>query len=225
MGSTGLYLTPQEAAEALGVSLDMVHVYTRRGLLDPHYPNGKLGRKQLRAEDVYALAALRAEHKGDIFKRLPQIAMRAAVTSRRVEQKLDELMAFLGVNDTVLSLESRAITELHQAVEAAINNPLIENDNDIMEWAKKILAINEEYIELLKMHVKTDPPWKPYLELASILGGLAKGRSRMYIEHARTNMRNVAYFYERSFRGATAANKMFPGERYSGRLLQRLLIS
>jgi hypothetical protein len=223
MGSTGLYLTPQETAEVLSVSVEMVHVYDRRQLLEAYYPDGRKAGKRFLAEDVYALAELRQDQKGDFLRKLPQLAMRAVVTSRRVEKRLEELMQFLGLNDVALSLEPRDVALLHFQVERALEMPKIEGDHELLDWAKKLLAINEEYLELVKMHLGDDYPWKPYLDLARKLSERASGRHRSFIEHARANLRNVAYFYERSFRGPKAAERTFPGERYSGRLLRRVL--
>lgn len=223
MGSTGLYLTPVETAEVLGVSVEMVHVYDRRQLLEAYYPDGRKAGKRFLAEDVYALHELRQEHKGDFLRRLPQLAMRAIVTSRRVEKRLDELMQFLGLNDTVLSLEPTNVTLLHFQVEKALTLPRAEGDAELLDWAKKLLAINEEYLDLVKLHLGEEYPWKPYLDLARVLSEKSEGRQRSFIEHARANLRNVAYFYERAYRGARAAEKLFPGERYSGKLLRRIL--
>lgn len=225
MGSTGLFLTPAEAAEVLGVSVQMVHVYDRRQLLEAHYPGGALRGKKFLAEDVYALAELRTQYKGDFLRKLPQIALRAAVTSRRVEKRLEELMSFLGLNDVVLSLEPQDVIDLHHKVEVALSQPRVEDEADVIAWSKKFLAINEEYLELVKTHVGEAFPWKPYLELARLVAGRANGRSQSYIAHARASLRNVAYFYERAFRGPAEANAMFPGERYSGKLLQRLMMT
>lgn len=223
MPSSSLYLTVSETAEVLGVSASMVHVFDRRRLLESHYPDGRKAGKRFVADDVYALAELRAEHKGDFMRRLPQIALKAAVTSRRVEKRLNELLEFLGLNDVVLSVEPGDVIELHRSVEALPRRPRLEDEAEILAWAKKILAINEEYLDLIKMSTGDPYPWKPYLELGRVLSAIAKGRTKSFIEHARANLRNVAYFYERSYRGPREAEKMFPNERYSGRLMRRLL--
>lgn len=223
MGSTDLYVTPAEAAELLGVSVEMVHVYDRKQLLEAYYPNGRKAGKRFLAEDVYALVELRQEHKGDFLRRLPQIAMRAVVTSRRVEKRLDELMQFLGLNDVVLPLDATSIALLHFQVEKALVQPRVEDQQELLDWAKKLLAINEEYLDLVKLHLGDEYPWKPYLDLARKLSEACGGRQRSFLEHARANLRNVAYFYERSWRGPKEAEKLFPGERYSGRLLRRVL--
>lgn len=223
MGSTGLYLTPAETAEVLGVSVEMVHVYDRKQLLEAYYPEGRKAGKRFLAEDVFALHELRQEHKGDFLRKLPQLAMRAIVTSRRVEKRLDELMQFLGLNDVALSLEPTDVAMLHFNVEKALTMPRAEGDQELLDWSKKLLAINEEYLDLVKMHLGDEYPWKPYLDLARVLSEKCGGRQRSFLEHARSNLRNVAYFYERAWRGPREAEKLFPGERYSGRLLRRVL--
>ncbi len=223
MGSTSLYLTPSEAAEVLGVTESMVRVYDRRQLLEGHYPEGKKVGKRYLAEDVHTLAEIRGEHNWNFARKLPSLAMKAVATSRRVERKLDEIMSFLGLNDVVLSLEKHDIINFHQEVELNLNQPMDMKDEKVIVWAKRLLAINEEYLELVKSYVGTQYPWKPYLDLARTISCKAGARPRMYIEHARSNLRNVAYFYERSFRGTAEAEKMFPGERFSGKLLARIL--
>lgn len=219
----GDYMTKAEAAEALGVTAKMVDVYDRRLLLEAHYPKGARAGKHFLREDVFALADLRAEHKGDFLRRIPQIALRAAAASRRVEKKLDDLMSFLGLNDAALSLEVTDIAAFHLQVEDAARAPV--HAADVMDWAKKLLAVHEEYFELVHLHLGDDEPWKPYLELARELARKARPGSRdsIFIEYARANLRNVAYFYERTFRSPREADAKFPGERYSGRLLQRIV--
>lgn len=222
---SGPYMTKAESAEVLGVSISMVEVFDRRQLLEPHYPEGPKAGKRFLAEDVYALAEIRKQYGNDFTRRLPHIAMKAVVASRRVEKKLDELMNYLGLTSTVIGSEKEDVVTLHLCVEAAVEADHLESDAGIVEWAKKLLAVTEDYFAMVKDICGDEEPWKPYLELAKKLAGQAgpSSRARMYIDHARASVRNAAYFYERAFRGARAANKMFPGERYSARLLQRLM--
>lgn len=231
MGSTPLYMTKPEAARTLGVTASMVEVYANKGLLDPHYPNGKRAGQHYLAEDVYALSELRTQHQGDFFRKLPQIAMRAVVTSRRVERKLDELMSFLGMNDVSLGTERDDVLAFHMKVlelMARTDEDLDEKqlpDDVVFWWAQRILALNEEYFELVRMHLLEEKPWELYLGAAQQLVARAKKgtKAHAFMEHARANVRNAAYFYERGAVGPKEAKKAFPGEHYSKRLVERLM--
>lgn len=223
--AAGHYMTKAEAAEALGVSPSMVDVFDRKQLLAAHYPDGVKTGKKFLAEDVFVLAELRAEFQGDFLRRLPQIAMRAAAAARRTEKKLDEVMTFLGLNDTVLSLETEAVVTLHLRAEKMLREAGSATETEVFDWARKLVAMNEEYFELVQLHCGDPEPWRPYLDLAKALAKRASPgtKARVFLEHGRANVRNAAYFFERGARGAREANRRFPGERYAGRLIQRLL--
>lgn len=222
MGSTGPYMTVAEAAELLGVTPKMVHIYSRRQLLEAHYPSGRRAGMHFMADDVVALAELRGADS-DFMRKLPQIAMRAFVASRRVEKKLEALMYLLGLGAPALSLEKDDVIQMHLQAERAIMRGTAD-PAAAREWARRFGAFTEEYLELVHLHVGTEEPWKVYLHLGRDLAARLKDgtEEKAFVEHARAHIRNVAYFYERGRRGARAANKMFPNERYSGRLLQRL---
>lgn len=230
MGSTPLYMTPREAAKVLGVSASMVDVMDRRELLDAYYPEGPRAGKRFLSEDIFALAELRSTYGSDLAKRTLQIAIKAAVASRRVERKLDDIMTFLGVNDVALSTEKDDVMAFHMKVIeelARTDEDLAEkprHDEEIMGWAKKLLALSEDYFALVRLHLLEETPWELYLELAHRLVARTKKGTKTYafMEHARAAVRNAAYFYDRGTVGPKEAKKTFPGEHFSKRLIQRV---
>lgn len=228
MGSETTYVTPLEASELLGVTVAQVHTLNRNGLLEAHYPEGRrpkglAGKKFLR-EDVLTLAELREQSKGALLLKLPQLALRAIVSSKRVERRLDEITRYLGLNDRVLGTEKDDVLGLFLRAENFLRNPKVRSEEEALDWAKNLLAMTEEYLELTEAHSGQPEPWRVFLELAKTLSqecspGTA---ARMYLDHARSNLRRVSYFHLRSAKGSKEADRVFPGEGYSDRLLRTL---
>lgn len=224
MGSTGPYLSINETAEILGVTISQVHVLHRRDLLEAHYPDGRKAGKRFLRDDVYTLLELR-QQKTDFTRKLPQLVMKAVVASRRAEKRMDELMFYFGFNQEALGREKEEVVAFFLRVESALKEPRIEGSQEFRHWSQKMLAVTEEYLELVHLYTGEPEPWKVFLDFARVLADMAVPGSaeRMYIDHARANLRNVAYFYVRSFKGEQSADRKFPNERYAGRLVQRLI--
>ena len=158
------------------------------------------------------------------MQKLPQLAMRAIVSTKRTERRLDELMEYLGLVGETLSTGKDDVVALCLQSEATLREPPVKDDAMVMHWAKKLLAVTEEYLELVCLYKGDEEPWKLFMQLGVEMTKRAESeRAKAYIEHARRNLRHVAYFYERGAKGIKAANARFPDERYSGKLLQRLL--
>lgn len=215
------YLNLNEAAKVLNTSVSMVHVFDRRGILTAHYPDSRRAGKHFLREDVYALAELR---KLGIDKNSDQMVMRALVASRRAEKKVDDLMFYLGFNEEALGTEKTEVVAFFIRAEESLKEPKIHGPEDVRRWARKIQAITEEYLELVHAYTGEPEPWKVFLDLARQLASISEPGSpeRVFMDHARANLRNVAYFYLRTYKGPRQADKAFPNERYSGKLISRM---
>lgn len=228
MGSTKTYLSPSEAAEILGVNVSQVHVLNRNGYLEAHYPEGRrnnLTSKRFIQQDVLELREMREQLKDARGKKLHQIAAQALLTSRRVERRLEELVRYLGLSEHVLSAEKEDIVGFFETAWDFFREPTICTSEEVSEWAKKLLGITEEYLALVAQHTKEEEPWAIFMHVAQLLTDMASPgtEARTYVDHARRNLRNVAYFYVRRVRGARIADQQFPGEKYSDRLVRALI--
>jgi hypothetical protein len=222
MGSDNVYVTPDEAALILGVLVGQIHAWSRSGLLEPHYPDGprpkRLGGKRFLREEILALKELREEQgKGSPKLRIPQIAMRAFVSSRRLERKLEELMNYLGLSVRTLREDEEEVRAFYVSVQEFVQSPGNNTQLEIADWAKKLAGVTDGYLHLIQAVTGDDFAWAMLLELGKTLASQCSPgtNARMYVDHAYRNAQNAAYLYLRSTKGVRAANKMFPKESYA----------
>ena len=218
LGSDSAYITPGEAAQILAVTLGQVNAWSRSGLLEPRYPEGrrpqKLGGKRFLREDVFALRELREQTKGGM--KLPQLAMRAFVTSRKLEQRLEELMSYLGLTSVSLGLEDTQVRAFHAAVEDFIEHPDGLDQPELVEWARRLMAITDAYLALDAQVVGDKEGWSMFIAAGHELSKQCSPTTtaRMYVDHACRSLRHAVYLHLRSTRGAREADRMFPKEGY-----------
>lgn len=225
MGSDSILVTMEEAAKILGVTVAHAHVYGQKGLLEPHYPDGnrRMQKRYLR-EDVYSLKELKEQTKGAPNRDLYQLAVRSFILSRRTARQLEEIQHYLGLSSAALETDDEHIRAFLHAAEHRCRARLDRAPEEITDWARKLLAINEEYLDRTMKVTEKQDAWQIFMNVAKRLteecspGTLA----RMYADHARNHLRNVAYFHLRATKGLHAANRTFPKEGYSLRLIQTL---
>jgi hypothetical protein len=146
--------------------------------------------------------------------------MRAFVSSRRTERRLEELMLYLGLTTASLGIEDEQVRSFHAAATDFLVNPGILAQTEIVEWAQKLLTITEEYLALVVRTTGDKDAWKMF---TAVVLELAKqcsegSTARMYVEHSRRNLRNASYFHIRDVKGTREADKTFPREGYTLRL-------
>lgn len=224
MGSEEAYLTVEETAKQLAVHPSQIHAWNRAGWLEAHYPNGRLGGKRFRPEDIQDFQELRGLEKSGLRCKLPQLAMKAIVTSRRAERRIEEIANYLGLDAPALSPDKEDVVLMYMKLQSFCARPSIKDQQEAIEMAKSLLGITEEYLSLVEQYTGDKEPWQLYTEVAKALAGQCSPGTdaRGFAEHARRNLRNVAYFYLRSTRGAREAGKIFPGENYSSKLVRTL---
>lgn len=168
---------------------------------------------------------LREQTKGALHVKIPQLAMRAFVASRRVEKRLDELLHYLGLTTTDLKLDPEHVKSFHAACADFTDIPGRNSPAELMEWARKLLAVTEDYLTLMAQVTGDQDSWKVLMVAANTLvSACSKGSStRTYAEHARNNLRNVAYLHLRDTQGQRKANQQFPKESLVKKLLKRAL--
>jgi hypothetical protein len=221
-GSAGPYVTVAEAARLLGIGSDQVHHLDRGRLLEGHYPEGRKAGKRFLEEDVHALVELRRETAGGLTPKLPRLAMRAVLVSRRAERKVDRLLHYLGLDADPLPSDREGALAIHHRVDAWLRKGGSSDPSTLHELARTLLAITEEYLELVGQATGDPECWRIYFELGAMLAQKVDPNDplRAYVEHARRNARNVAYLRLREMKGARVADRQMPGERYSDQLLR-----
>jgi len=212
MGSDTTLITAAEAATIHGVHISTVHAWSRSGLLASDYPKGRLGGKYFRRCDVLDLLQLKEHELFGLQKNLPQMALQAIVASRRCEKRLNEIVQYLGLVEDPLGTSREDVVALFAKTQEFLEVPIAKSPEVVIAWARTLLGITEDYLGLVRLYVGEEEPWRVYAELGRVLAErCSPGTSaRTYVEHARRNLRNAAYFY-------------LPGERYSSRILRLYL--
>jgi hypothetical protein len=220
-GSAPGYITAVQASAILHVALSTIYGLVRKGQLQRHSPPGLAKGRYFKEEDVLCLKEARDVRGRKRRIGIENVAMQAVVASKRVERKLEQLLCYLGISSESLRLEEEDIRGLRLKIKSILKQGVIQAGM-VIPWAGKMLAITEDYLELVELYEKESKPWVLYQKFCDFLLGFspAQTKARKYIEHAQRNLRNASYFYVRGREGARKANLLFPGENVTGRLLQ-----
>jgi excisionase family DNA binding protein len=227
MGSKEVYITVEQAAKILGVHFSQVHAWERAGWLEAYYPGGRVGGKRFREEDVRDFLELRGPDGFGFRWKLPQLAMKAVISSRRSEKRIEEIARYLGLDAPSLGVEKEEVLVFLAKLEEFRKTPKVKKQVEAIELARTLLAVTEEYLDLVSSYTGDKEPWKVFLDTAKILAEQCSPGTdaRGFAEHARRNLRNVAYFYLRASKGPHEAGRLFPGESYTSRLIRTLFPS
>lgn len=225
MGSDTTLVTAEEAATIHGLHVSTIHNWSRCGLLAGDYPKGRLGGKYFRRTDVMDLLHLKEGELSSLQKNLPQMALQGIVASRRCEKRLNEIVQYLGLVEDPLGTTKDDVVTLFAKVQEFLEAPRVKSPEAAIDWARVLLGVTEDYLGLVALYVGEKEPWQAFMDLGHALSErCSPGTSaRTYVDHARRSLRNAAYFYLRGSKGAGVAGKAFPGERFSSRILRRLL--
>jgi len=217
MGSEDL-LTVQQVARMLGVTTDMVQKLVRQGLLKPQYQGSITAPRLYREADVAALVEAR-EAKLDLTT-VAAMARQAHTASRSLERVVKQLLELLGADVPLLSLEKEDVLSLCAKVDDALEEEFLPEAREVLSWAKVFYAIGEEYFGLVESHLGEKEPWKRFLDLGQKLVREAPRKSFVidkeleatygYLEVARRNLRNAAFFYVANKHGQRLASGLFP---------------
>lgn len=151
-------------------------------------------------------------------------AFQAHVRVQRLEAKVEELTSLLGAASPTLSVEKEDIVSLYKHFfKAAKVRILTLTAEEVMDWAKVLLSVDEHYLILAAHHLNTREPWQHMLWFArhvieSAPRQLFKTEKQLevaysYFLYAYRHLRQVSYFYCRTQRGAKEANLRFPEAR------------
>lgn len=214
------------AARMLRVTARTVHAMCRQGLLDPIYKEGR-SLKYFPVQEIAALAELR-QQKMDL-PAVATIAMRAFVTAKANERRLDELFRILGLKRKVLETTATEVASVYEQAIKATDIDRMPTIHELEDWAGTFYAIDEAYLRLVAQCTASEEPWKVFLDLAT---KLANNRKWEYfnavpelraaydqLEAARRHLRIVSYMFCRESKGVQLANNLFGTVNVTERLL------
>lgn len=227
-------LTTAQAAERLGIGIRQLYLMIRQGQLIPVFPDGPKKLPHLREEDVSALADARLRRPD-----LPSIvgmAQAAYALSRSTSEKLEKICSFLGIESGVLSYEEDDIVSFLLEIEEAMEKETAEMPVDeVVDWARKLRAVDEHYLMIVAKRTSDTEPWRPFFMLAHKIMVHAprhkfiqdKNLASAYgmMELARNQLRYVAYFYIRLFNGKRQADKIFRDPDIDEQMINQLFPS
>lgn len=206
-----------EAAEILGVPYRSVHHFVRQGLLKPRYPRGR----KLNAPVLFVREEIEALHdarkRSFDFTQVGTLALQAHASSRALERRVEFLEQLLGSAYHTLSLEEEDVISLYAQAKECAEFPIIEVDA-IMYWSKVLLALGEEFLEVLSSMTNDEEAWHVFLDLSSALIREAPldqlnydkelEAAYGYLKYATINMRRTVYLHLHNRLGPRAAQKI-----------------
>lgn len=213
-------LTPERAAEMLGISVRQTNNLARSRIFHAVFPEGRSIKAPRFYREDEVLAYLEIRDKRLDLAQLATIARQAYVASRQSERLLKRLMYFVGVDLPQISHKPEDVYSLYIRVEDALEDEGELKPEKIMQWARIFYAIGEEYLWLIEQIVEDVEPWKKLLDLSQKMsreaprGEFAANKEVMtaygFLESGRRNLRNVSFFYIRNRHGDQAASLAFP---------------
>lgn len=207
MGTPADTIPFKTAAKMLGVTPGTIYRMVQQGALTAvPRAGGRIREQHFRTHDVAALAEARSKPR----KPAALLAEQAIALSKSNARRLDELCRVLGLDVAVLETSEEAIVALYlKAEEMQLGERMRvrENPKEILEWARAIYAIDENYLSLVHHFTAIEEPWDVFLRLAQRLCEEAPHErfalhkelehAYGYLEAARRSIRHVAFFYNR----------------------------
>jgi DNA-binding transcriptional MerR regulator len=232
MGTPDEVIPIEAAAKILDVGVDEMHYLTDQGYIKSVALTG-VTRKHYHTSDVAALAEARAKRLS--LNDVAAMAQKAYAISRANEQKLKNVLHFLGLDVRALGTDEEDVKSfVLQAKDALADVPAkCVEARWVYEWARQIYAVNEGYLRLIAGYIDTEEPWKNFMALLRRMMELAPlnlfGANKElesaygYLEAAARSLRHAAYFYVRDQYGVRTADKSFDiAEDYTAPILRIL---
>jgi hypothetical protein len=209
-------LDAEEASKVLGVHKRRVVQYTTDGWLRAVYEPGS--RSPLyRPEDVYAMKEGR---EGPID--LPMLYVRALqgwALSAALEERIEALESMLNLDAAILSYEREEIVAEYMRTEDLAAQPP-EDIFAIRDFAKVVLGIRHEYLELVERYTGDHEPWSIFEHAArriresvtktELIHCVELATAHAELQASRMHLERVAFWYLYNRDGARAARKRFP---------------
>lgn len=166
--SSSDYATLQAASELTGVSTQTIKYWAKSDLVRKR-KDGIDRKLRYSVEDLLIMKEQQRQRRTDPTA-AAGIAERALLLAERADRHLRELLSVLGLDGAVLDASEDAIRELYsQADRLAESDLKFVTSIEILEWAKRLLRMNSQYLRLVEQATGDPSPWKPFLRLAERL--------------------------------------------------------
>ncbi len=212
----------------------MVQNLTRQGHLRAYHPAGRSlnAPRMYQAAQVFAyVEAKQDRNKIDLpvtYNKALQAEARAAVLEHRVEQ----LEHLLGLDVPRLLYNETAVRSLVSQTEEAVNHPPSEPEG-LRKWARVLMAIHEEFFDLVERYTGNPKPWLPFARLARAtrlccpmdrMEELEYKQAYMYFDAAYKVFRQAANLHITERYGRSVAAEELPEEAtsYLDRIIRHL---
>lgn len=200
----------------LNISKASLQRYAKRGIIASFYiDSGRV--RHFKMHDLSAFAE--SLEKQIDLRSVADISMQAYVTSKSNERRLDELYYLLGFDKPTLGTTEEEVIALHIRAQETIHITEYLEGKSVHEWAGVFYAIDEAYLNLVKIHTSSEEPWTTYLDLANKMietmpthlfaTNQPLKSAYAYLATSRDNLRSAAYFSCRTAVGMRKANKAF----------------
>lgn len=220
-----------DAAQLLGVSLSTLTVFTKKGILSPAIEGERSSPKtRYLLSDISSV--LEALNKKWNLVSIGHTALRAYVTAKRAERKVNELLTMMGLHERELPTDEESVQALYIQAQDDLKKTAFSAE-EVLFWSRVFLKIGEEYFSLVETYTGSTEPWRYFLllgqHLATQKGGVSpadieRQAAYRYLTYARQNMRSAAYFSIREKYGHRKAAQVIPdGSGTVDDLLLRLL--
>ena len=212
------YLTAKEAARILRLSPQTIWSYVKNQLLPVYIlPYGK---KRISRNALYEFMELRERNQltmVHVFK----LASTALLRVASLEEKVKQLEDLAGIDTVHLDTSQIAVANFYEeCVELFTDYTADMRPAYVLDWAYRLAAVNEEYLEAVRVYMRTEEPWTIFMEAAQKMSDAAP-RERFaarkdlevaygYLDAARIHLRQVCYFYIHNNHGKQKANRAFP---------------
>jgi len=198
MGSEQGVLTEQETLETLRISRRTLRKYVKDGVLHPLYQGLT---PQFMADEVSTLLEVR---NGTVS--LTETVQRSVAALARIKQLETRVLLLEEVSQLhtpVLELNEEDLLAFWERAHFMLERSVCDADV-VLGWARQILALGEEHLEMLEM-LGCEAPWTPLLAVQKKLA-LARPTGTesvdplvrtawLWLEASRRHLRRVAFFH------------------------------
>lgn len=212
---TDTTMSVKEVAELLGITPQRVYQMREDGVLRDVNPTGKA---RFDAYDVEALAEER--ERGPMTPtEMRRYIVRLLAGKRRHERRIKSLERMMGLRARHIGDDEVEILGLYYRAKEAVKEPLLDAVSSRF-WYETLLAIHEEFFDLVELYSRDPEPWRPFVVLAQKMYEKAPPVGEFYdeevvannaeLEVARRNVRAAAWIYLCNRRGRAYAEAQFP---------------
>jgi hypothetical protein len=210
------YVERREVAELLNISLTKVGHLVRRRLLVPHQFDRIRG-VFFKEDAVHFLKLSQSDREPDL-QEVHSMALAAASSAQRAEQRLNELYARLGLDLEPIQRDPAAIRALYASAQQGPSERDAHDPEWLRLWGRSFFSMDELYLELVERVTGDAEPWKVFMDFASAVASMMTTELRAVLGHAdklfqagRDHLRYVSYMHCRRTRGQTVATQIFDG--------------